>query len=112
MATFLTLSREELWPLIAVVAESGHRIIAASDSGNVVQQVERRRPDVVLLPDDAEPIDGEELMSKVRSLTGAPLIALGECQESKMLDAFSQGADAYVRYHTDIVKTFPWDILK
>lgn len=98
MATVLILSLEEMAPLVGIVAESGHRVIEAYDSGQVLQQVMRRRPDVVMVPDDAEPVDGEELLPVVRRLTASAIVAVGPGQETRMANALFQGADAYLRF--------------
>ncbi len=98
VATVIIMSREEMSGLIPIVAEQGHRVIEAIDSGHVLQVVMRQRPDVVIIPDDAEPIDGEELLPVVRRLTTGPIIVVGEGQETRMANALFQGADAYLRY--------------
>ena len=98
MATVMIMSREEMSGLIPIVAEEGHRVIEAIDSGHVLQVVMRQQPDVIVMPDDAEPIDGEELLPIVRRLTTAAIIVVGEGQETAMASALFQGADAYLRY--------------
>lgn len=98
MVTVLIVTREEMSSLIPIVAEAGHRVIEAFDSGHVLQLVMRQEPDVVIIPDDAEPIDGEELLPVVRRLTTGPIIVVGEGQETRMANALFQGADAYLRY--------------
>ena len=102
MATVLVFSREkESSGLIPLLAEAGHRVIEAYDSGHVLQVVMRQHPDALILPDDAEPIDGEELLPVMRKLTTAPIIVVGEGQETRMTNALLQGADAYLRLPID-----------
>ena len=73
-------------------------MIEAYDSGHVLQLVMRRRYDVVILPEDARPVDGEELLPMVHRLTRAAIVVVGRGDETKMANALFQGADAYLRY--------------
>ena len=101
MAFVLIYSREDSSSFIQVVAEMGHRVLEAHDSGHVLQLVMRRRLDVVVLPEDAEPVNGEGLLTLVRRLSAAAIIVVGEGTEMKMTRALFRGADAYLPYPLD-----------
>ena len=101
MALVLVFSREDLSSVIQVVAEMGHRVLDAYDSGHVLQLVMRRRLDVIVLPEDAEPVNGEGLLTLIRRLTAAAIIVVGEGTEMKMTRALFRGADAYLPYPLD-----------
>jgi DNA-binding response OmpR family regulator len=94
----LILAREELSGLVATVAGAGHRVIEAFDAGHVLQQVMRHRLEAVILPDEVEPVDGEELLPIVRRLTTAAIAVAGRGGETEMAQALFRGADAYLRY--------------
>lgn len=81
-----------------MLAEAGHRVIEADDSSHVLQMVMRRRIDVLMLPADAEPINGEDLLPLVRRLTPGIIIVAGEADEMKMAAALFHGADAYLEF--------------
>ena len=83
---------------MAILAEEGHRIVEAYDSGHVLQLIMRPGIDVVILPDDMEPMDGEELLPVIRRLTLATIVVVGEGEETTMASALFRGADAYLHY--------------
>ena len=62
MVSVLILSQEEMSALVPVVAEAGHVVIEAGDSGHLLQLIERVPVDMVMLPADADPMNGEELL--------------------------------------------------
>ena len=102
MATVVILPDEEdIGPLIAALAEGGHRVIEAFNSGHVLQLAMRRELDVVILPDGAEPVDGEELLPVIRRLTEAVIVIVGDGDETRTTNALFQGADAYLRSPVD-----------
>ena len=81
MSRILILVREDFVPLVALLAEAGHEIVQAHDSGHVVQIVMRQQLDAVIIPEDAGATDGEELLPLVRRLTSAALVVAGEGEE-------------------------------
>ena len=100
----MILSVGGLDPLIAAVAEDGHRVIEAYDVGHLLQLVMRGTPDVVVMPEDAQPANGEEILPLVRRLTTAAILLVGAGDEIKMANALFHGADYYVRYPEDAGK--------
>ena len=98
MATVIILPQEESFSLVAAAAEAGHHVIEAYDSGHLLQLVMRRRPDVLIMPDNVRPVNGEELLPVIRRLTTAVIVVVGIGDETKMANALFQGADAYLRY--------------
>ncbi len=104
MPTVLIVASEETFPLVALVAQVGYGVIEASDSGEALQQVLRRSPDAVILRDDAEPVEGVELLPVLRQMTSAVIIVVGEGGENRMAQALFQGADAYWKLPVDAGK--------
>ena len=97
MATIVVLAVGGLEPLIAAVAEEGHRVVEAYDSGHLLQLVMRGSPDVVVMPEIVDPVGGEETLPLIRRLTTAAILVVGPGNEVKMANALFYGADAYVR---------------
>ncbi|MEE8442237.1 MAG: response regulator [Dehalococcoidia bacterium] len=98
MATVVIVSRDNMALLKGILIEEGHLVIEAYDSGHVLQHVMRQRLDAIVLPDDMQPVDGEELLPVIRRLTMAAIIVVGEGKELRMAEALLQGADVYLRY--------------
>jgi DNA-binding response OmpR family regulator len=98
MSTVLIVLRKEYSLLTNILVEEGHRVIEAFDSGHVLQHVMRQSVDAIILPEDAEPVDGEELLPVIRRLTAASIVVVGEGGEPKMAEALFRGADAFLRY--------------
>ena len=71
MATILISACNEMTNLVIWAAEDGYRVIEAYDSGETMQQVLRKHPDVVVLADYAEPVEGEDLLPIIRRLTSS-----------------------------------------
>ena len=84
MATVLILSGADTSALAPVVAEAGHRVVEAVDGDQMLQIGMRGEIHVAILPVDAEPIGGEELLRLMRRLTGAAIIAVGPPRETEM----------------------------
>jgi DNA-binding response OmpR family regulator len=98
MSTVLIVLRKEHSLLTNILVKEGYRIIEAFDTGHVLQLVMRQGVDAIILPEDAEPIDGEELLPVIRRLTVAPIVVVGEGGQLKMAEALFRGADAYLNY--------------
>ena len=94
-ATVLILSRAETSAIVPIVVEAGHRVIEADSSSHALGIAMRSQLDVVILPVDTEPINGEGLLHLIRRLTPAVIIVVGEASETEMANAIFHGADAY-----------------
>ena len=92
------------WRVVPLLAQAGYGVIEASTSGEALQWVVRRSPDAVILPDNAEPVEGVELLPVLRQMTSAIIVVVGEGGENRMAQALFQGADAYWKYPVDAGK--------
>ena len=101
MANVLILSRAEMSTLVPTTAAGGHRVIEAYDSRQLLQIALNNRVDIVMLPADAEPVDGEELSTLIRRITSASIAVAGQAGETRMLTALSHGAHAYIPFPID-----------
>ena len=77
-------------------------MVEAYDSGHVLQLVMRREFDALVLPERAEPIDGEDLLPVIRRITSAVIIVAGPGEQTAMARALLSGADAYLQYPDEI----------
>ena len=84
MATVLILPYRPYYSLMAAVGESGYRVVEAHDSGDMLRLASRRSTDLAIIPDDATPVEGEELLPAIRRLTPAAIIVVGTGGEVKM----------------------------
>ena len=87
--------------LVPIVAEAEHSVAEAYDSGEVLQLVIRSQFDIVMIPDGAEPIDGQEVLPLIRRLTLGAIIVVGDGDETAIANALLQGADQYLRFPVD-----------
>ena len=98
VGTIVILPDHGYYSLIAAVAEAGYRVIEAYDSGHILKLAVQGSLDLVIIPDDASPVDGEDLLPSIHRLTSAAIVVVGAGHEVKMINALVQGADAYLRY--------------
>ncbi len=96
LATVLIQTSEETSPLVAIVAKAGHRVIEAHTGEEALARLPAWQPDVVILPDMAEPNNEEELLSVLRPLTGAAIIVVGKEENERIARALLLGADSYL----------------
>ena len=101
MATILVSACNEMTLLVAWAAEEGYRVIEAYDSGETVQQVLAGHPNVVIVPDHAEPVEGVDLLTVIRRLTSSAIVVVGEGEANTMAKALFEGADDYMKSPSD-----------
>ena len=98
MAQVLVYSNADMALLIPIVAEAGHRVVEAYDSDEVVHLVLRGQFDIVMLPNEASPIDGLELLPLVRRLVLGAIVVVGHGDDAAIANSLLEGADAYLRH--------------
>ena len=101
MATILIVSDELSSHLAIPMAEEGHRVIEADRSGDTLQQILHLRPDVIVMPDDWESVEGMGLLPVVRGLSEAIMIVVGSSNATRRTEALFAAADAYVEHPVD-----------
>ena len=82
------------------MAEDGHRLSEVPDSGEALKEVVRRGPDLIIMPDDAETVEGVDLLPITRGLTDAGTVVVGSGDGNRMARALFEGADVYLKYPT------------
>ena len=97
MANVLIISRELASHLRAWIASEGHDVVE-DDSGELMQQVVRSSPDLIVVPDDSESTGAADLLPAVRRASNAAIVVVGSGDAVKMANALIQGADAYLQH--------------
>ena len=87
--------------LVAWAAEEGYRVIEAYDGGETLQQVLRGHPDVVIIPDYTEQVEGVDILPLIRRLTSSAIIVVGEGEPARLAKALFDGADDYIKSPKD-----------
>ena len=101
MATVLLVSSEPSDQLTVVAAEEGHNVVEVATVGEALQQATFLSPDVVIMPDDAESVDGVDPLPIVRRDVDATIIAVGTGEAQKTSQALFNGADSYLKRPVD-----------
>lgn len=101
MPNVLVLVAEKTSSLIVAIAQAGYQVMEVGSSGEALQETLRRALDVMIVPDDADPVDGADLLPLLRQITSATIVVVGEGGENRMARALFQGADAYWTHPVD-----------
>ena len=80
-----------------VLSTSNFRVVTASNAVEALQQLEHRRPDIVILDVRMPDTSGIELMHQVHERAPIPVILLtAQSQEEHRVDGLDSGADDYI----------------
>lgn len=82
--------------LVAALQDAGFVVIESLESDEGVRHVVEDVPHTVLMSEAMPPINGTELLPVLRRLTKSPIIVLGSGDETAVVWAFLEGADAYL----------------
>lgn len=97
MDSVLILADEsERWLLAAVVEREDLVVLETDDPGDALQLLIDKNPQLVILAEEAPPVEGVEFLPLVRRLTSSPIIVTGWGGEVRLTQALLQGADAYI----------------
>ena len=86
--------------LVDVLEDGGYTVERAQDGAEAIQQMERRRPDLVLLDLHMPGMDGWDFLAVKagrRQLADVPVLVLSASSEHGLGNAQEQGAPIYVR---------------
>ena len=80
-----------------VLENSGFRIVNAAESKQALAEVSTSSPDLVLIRENSQRLNGDELCIRIRELSDVPIIVLGQEQEEAAgVEFLEMGADAYL----------------
>jgi len=83
--------------LTFVLQYSGFRIVNVAGSRQVLAEISRSSPDLVVMRENCHRLNGDELCIRIRELSDVPIIVLGQEQEEAAgVEFLEMGADAYM----------------
>jgi DNA-binding response OmpR family regulator len=83
--------------LIFLLQHSGFQTINVDGSLQALAEVNRSSPDLILMRENSRRLNGDELCIRIRELSSAPIIVLGQEQEEAAgVEFLEMGADAYL----------------
>lgn len=83
--------------LIFLLQHSGFQTVNVAGSIQALAEVNRSSPDLILMRENSRRLNGDELCIRIRELSSAPIIVLGqEQEESAGVEFLEMGADAYL----------------
>ncbi|UCD22253.1 MAG: response regulator transcription factor [Chloroflexota bacterium] len=83
--------------LAFVLQHSGFQTVNVDGSMQALSEVNRSSPDLILMRENSSRLNGDELCIRIRELSAAPIIVLGQEQdEAAGVEFLEMGADAYL----------------
>jgi DNA-binding response OmpR family regulator len=83
--------------LTFVLQKSGFRIVNAAGSNQALAEIGRSSPDLIVMRENSQRLNGDELCIRIRELSDVPIIILGQEQEEVAgVEFLEMGADAYL----------------
>jgi len=83
--------------LTFVLQHSGFQTVNVAGSLQALAEVNRSSPDLILMRENSRRLNGDELCIRIRELSTAPIIVLGQEQdEAAGVEFLEMGADAYL----------------
>ncbi len=83
--------------LVFLLQHSGFQTVNVAGSMQALSEVNRNSPDLILMRENSRRLNGDELCIRIRELSSAPIIVLGQEQdEAAGVEFLEMGADAYL----------------
>ena len=83
--------------LTFLLQHSGFQTVNVAGSMQALAEVNRSSPDLILMRENSRRLNGDELCIRIRELSDAPIIVLGQEQEEAAgVEFLEMGADAYL----------------
>jgi len=83
--------------LTFLLQHSGFQTVNVAGSMQALAEVNRSSPDLILMRENSHRLNGDELCIRIRELSDAPIIVLGQEQEEAAgVEFLEMGADAYM----------------
>lgn len=88
--------------LTFLLQHSGFKVADGSAPGPPLVEIDRSPPDLVVMAEGSRKFNGDELCIRVREISDAPIIILGQDQkEAAGIDFLKMGADVYLTFPLD-----------
>jgi DNA-binding response OmpR family regulator len=76
---------------------SGFQVASAIESRQVMAEMDRSAPDLILMRENSRRLNGDELCIRIRETSDVPIIVLGQGREAAAgVEMLEMGADAYL----------------
>ena len=76
---------------------SGFQVATAIESREVIAEMDRGSPDLIVIHENRRRLNGDELCIRMRELSDVPIIVIGQGQEEASgVEMLEMGADAYL----------------
>jgi len=83
--------------LTFALQHSGFQIVNAAGSTQALAEIGRSSPDLIVMRENFQRLNGDELCIRIRELSDVPIIVLGqEPEEAAGVEFLEMGADAYL----------------
>lgn len=83
--------------LVFVLQHSGFRAVGVAEGQQALAEINRSRPDLIVMPAGIHGLNGNELCVLIREVCQAPIVILGDDkEEAAAADLLEMGADAYL----------------
>jgi DNA-binding response OmpR family regulator len=83
--------------LTFVLQHFGFLIVNAAGSKQALAEIGRSSPDLIMMRENSQRLNGDELCIRIRELSDVPIIVLGQEQEEAAgVEFLEMGADAYL----------------
>ena len=83
--------------LTFALQHSGFQIVNAAGSTQALAEIGRSSPDLIVMRENFQRLNGDELCIRMRELSDVPIIVLGqEPEEAAGVEFLEMGADAYL----------------
>jgi DNA-binding response OmpR family regulator len=76
---------------------SGFQVATAIESREVIAEMDRGSPDLIVIPANNHKLNGDDLCIRMRELSDVPIIVIGQGQKEAFgVEMLEMGADAYL----------------
>ena len=83
--------------LTFLLRHSGFQVASIIESKQVMAEISRGSPDLIVIHENNHKLNGDELCIRIRELSDAPIIVIGQGQEEVAgVEMLEMGADAYL----------------
>ena len=83
--------------LTFVLQHSGFQVTHAIEGGQALAEIDRTRPDLIVMAEGSHRLNGGELCVRIRGICRVPIIILGQDhQEVAGVELLEMGADVYL----------------
>ena len=80
-----------------LLEDTNYVVVKAQSSDECLKLILESSFDLIVLDEEAAPLDGEELLTILRRLSDASILVIGSGDESRHINTLNQGADLYLK---------------